>query len=136
MIYNLADQGALDRAASYLASLSGKHKVCELREIKPTRTSRQNRYLHLIIGAYGMHFGYSLEEAKLEYKRINSETYVYKKNGHPFMRSSADLDEREMAKSIDKFHRVSAENGCPLPLAENEEWLSQIEKAMQENYYL
>jgi len=83
-----------------------------------------------------MHFGYSLEESKQIYKEINASTYSYKKKGRVFYRSSADLDKAEMQKTIDKFMRKSADAGCPLPLAENAEWLSLIRNEAERNQYI
>ncbi|TAL08203.1 MAG: hypothetical protein EPO02_13530 [Nitrospirae bacterium] len=101
--------------------------MVEIKEFKFNRTLSQNSYLHLIISAFGVHFGYSLEEAKQVYKEINKGIYAYEKKGRIFWRSSADLNTKEMAQTIDKFLFVSNEAGCPLPLATDKEWLMQIE---------
>jgi hypothetical protein len=96
------------------------------------RTLSQNSSLHLIISAFGSHFGYTLEESKQIYKEINATIYAYTKNNRTFYRSSADLTKEEMMHSIDKFREKSAEAGYPLPLATDQNWLIQIENAIQQ----
>lgn len=106
-------------------------------KVSPKRSLNQNSYLHLIIGAFGNHFGYTLEEAKIVYKEINKGVYAYKKRGREFLRSSADLSKEEMAKTIDTFMKKSSETGYDLPLATDQEWLRKIENEIESSkYYL
>jgi hypothetical protein len=95
------------------------------------RSLSQNNYLHLLIGAFGAHFGYTQEEAKLIYKQVNAGLYYYEKKGRKFLRSSAELNKEDMAKSIDTFMLKSAEAGYELPLATDQEWLAQIENEIE-----
>ncbi len=137
MKFNLASQAEAEKAFSYLSDLSGKHALAEVKKISPVRTLNQNSYLHLIIGAFGQHFGYTLEEAKQIYKELSPSIYKYEKKGRTFWRSSADLTKEEMASSIDKFMQASAAQDYPLPLATDQGWLREIENAMEQSkYYL
>lgn len=137
MKYNLSVEVERTAAFEYLTDLVGKDALVELKKISPARTLNQNSYLHLIIAAFGVHFGYTLEEAKVIYKEINKSIYQYEKKGRKFLRSSADLSKEEMAKSIDCFMQRSAEQGFPLPLATNQEWLRQIANEVERSkYYL
>ncbi len=137
MKYNLASTIDRDRAFTYLTELSATESLAELKKISPTRSLSQNNYLHLIISAFGLHFGYTLQEAKLIYKEINKDIYEYEKKKRKFYRSSADLTKEEMAKTIDKFMEKSAEAGYPLPIATDQEWLRQISNAVDgAKYYL
>lgn len=132
MKYNLAITSESIKAQNRLDRLKVNKSVVEIKRINPNRTLNQNSYLHLILGYYGLQVGYTLEEAKIVYKReINPDIYVYEKNGKKFMRSSADLDVEEMAKTIDKLHRYAAEQGFPLPQATDQEWLRQIENEIE-----
>lgn len=137
MKYNLTNKEEAEKAFSYLTELVGKHALVEVKKISPKRSLPQNAYLHLLLGYFGLHFGYDLEEAKQVYKEVNASTYKYTKKGRTFWKSSASLTKEEMAATIDKFMRKSADAGCPLPPAENAEWLSlaanEIEQAQ---YYL
>lgn len=131
MKYNLADNTQLVEAFDYLSDLAQKEKVVEITRKDPNRSLPQNAYLHLLLGAFGMNFGYTLEEAKQIYKEVNKSLYYYEKNNRTFKRSSADLDKKQMAESIDRFMKVSAEAGYELPLAEDKEYLMQIENEIE-----
>lgn len=118
-------------AFTYLTKLAANGSLVEVKKISPKRSLSQNSYLHLLLGAFGAHFGYSLEEAKAIYKELNNSLYRYEKKGRTFWRSSADLSKEDMAKSIDLFMQKSAEQGYPLPLATDQEWLRSIENEIE-----
>jgi hypothetical protein len=138
MKYNLADQSQSGLALNYLLELIKKQVIVDIKKISPKRSLQQNKYLHVLLGAFGQKFGYTLDEAKTVYKRdINPELYVYQKNNSMFLKSSTELSKEEMAKSIDRFREKSAELGYPLPPATDKEWLMQIEnEAERTGYYL
>lgn len=138
MKYRLALDNEAEDAVNYLQQLIDKDAIVEIKRIRPKRSLNQNNYLHLILSYYGLQVGYTAEEAKTIYKReINPDIYIYQKNGKKFLRSSADLDIEEMSKSIDKFHKYAAEQGFPLPLATDQEWLMQIENEIERSkFYL
>lgn len=137
MKFNLASQTDAGKALNYLLELTQHGKLAEVKKVSPRRSLSQNSYLHLLISAFGAHFGYNLDEAKAIYKELNASIYKYEKKGRIFWRSSAELDKEEMAKSIDRFMQKSAEHGYPLPLASNIEWLQQIENEIERSkYYL
>lgn len=141
MRYNLGATIEVSQAYAYLAQLAEQKAMVDLRKVQPRRSLNQNNYLHLLLGAFGQHFGYTLEEAKSIYKQLNADTYVYSKvvrdKSMTFVRSSADLDKAEMAKSIDVFREWSAKAGYPLPTATDQEWLRQIENEIERSkYYL
>lgn len=133
MKYNLTDPKQVIAARSRITYLVSKKRTVEIKEVRRDRTLSQNSYLHLLFGAFGSHFGYTLEEAKLIYKEINADIYFYNKKGRRFIKSSADLSVEEMAKTIDRFMIKSAEAGYELPIATNQEWLQQIENEMEKN---
>jgi S-methylmethionine-dependent homocysteine/selenocysteine methylase len=131
MNYNLANQVELKAARNRISYLARKKRRATVKEIQLNRTLSQNSYLHLIIGAFGEHFGYTLEEAKHIYKQVNKDIYFYTKKKRQFIRSSADLNKEEMAKTIDRFMQASEEAGYKLPLATDREWLLQIENEIE-----
>lgn len=57
MIYNLANVLDAQNAEARLRYLRRKGCVIELSEKKPKRTTRQNSYLHLIIGYFATQTG-------------------------------------------------------------------------------
>lgn len=136
MKYNTANKKERDEAFEYLTKLSAQDSIVEVKKINKNRSLRQNSYLHLLLGAFGDHFGYTIEEAKLIYKEVNKTIYYYKKKDRVFIRSSADLDTAEMTKTIDRFREVSASQGCDLPLATDQDWLRSIENMIEQNKHL
>lgn len=138
MRYDLKDSTEAAEAIAFLMELVKKEKKAEVRVIRPRRSLSQNNYLYLLLSAFGAHFGYTVEEAKTIYKRdVNPSIFIYDKNGTKFLRSSADLDSAEMTKSIDRLREFSAEQGYPLPTADNEAALRSLEREIERNsYYL
>lgn len=133
MIYNLADKVQLKAARSRISYLARKGRMVTVTEKKPQRTLAQNNYLHLILGAFGLHFGYTIEEAKLIYKEINRGYYYYKKKDRTFVKSSADLTKEEMAATIDNFIVAAMMQDCELPKSEDHNRLMFIENEMERN---
>lgn len=137
MRFNLAVPYEAKQANGYLKQLYVKKNIVEVKKVSPRRSLSQNSYLHLLIGAFGNHFGYTLEEAKQIYKELSPGIYKYEKKGRVFWRSSADLSKEEMASTIDAFMQKSAEAGYPLPLATDEGWLREIENEIERSkHYL
>jgi hypothetical protein len=135
MKYNLANNSEAGKALAYLLDLTRDGKIVDLKKVSPARSLRQNSYLHLLLGAFGVHFGYTLEEAKLIYKQLNAEIYEYTKEvrgkTHTFWRSSADLTVDEMTKSIEVLREWSRKGGYPLPTATDQGWLRAIENDIE-----
>lgn len=136
MKYNTANKEEKENAKKYFEKLVASESLVEIKKISRTRSLRQNSYLHLLLGAFGDHFGYTIEEAKLIYKEVNKDIYYYKKKDRVFIRSSADLNSAEMTKTIDRFREVSASQGCDLPLATDQDWLRSIENMIEQNKHL
>lgn len=131
---NPMDKG---RAYEFLDQLMKGKKTIEIKAISPRRSLSQNAYLHLLLQAYGAHFGYTLEEAKAIYKQLNSNVYFYEKNDWILPRSSADLNTTEMTHTIDRFRQHSAEEGYPLPSAEDKQWLAELDHVIESSkHYL
>lgn len=137
MKFNLAVPYEAKQASGYFKQLHEKGNLVEVKRVSPSRTLSQNSYLHLLIGAFGNHFGYTLEEAKQIYKELNADVYRYEKKDRIFWRSSAEIRKEEMTKTIDIFMQKSAEAGYPLPLAADRGWLREIENEIERSkYYL
>jgi hypothetical protein len=112
------------------------------KKLSPAGHSTKTAYLHLLLGAFGAHFGYTLEEAKLIYKQLNKEVYCTKsKSGEDvgvLAQQRGSRPRRKWPKSIDHPHAmVRAEHGYKLPPATDQEWLRQIENEIERSgYYL
>lgn len=63
MKYNLSLSNDIAEAQRLLAQLTIDKKVVDIKEVKPRRSLSQNNFLHVLIGAFGSHFGYSLSSA-------------------------------------------------------------------------
>ena len=132
MIYNTSNEVERIQSKAYYDKLVEKGAKIELKEKKSSRTFNQNKYLHLLLSYFGLCFGYSKEEAKEVWKRdICPEIFVYEKNNHIFVRSSADLDTLEMTKAIEKLKHRSLVEGHPLPDATNADFLRWCENEIQ-----
>lgn len=140
MKYNLANTQEAAAAVQYLLELTKQGKIAEVKKVSPRRSLPQNSFLHLLLGAFSLETGNQLEASKDLYKWVNKDIYYSKKKigGEVFVtiRSSADLTKDEMTKSIDRFREWSAEQGYPLPSAENEAELRSIANAMEKSNYL
>ena len=139
MKYDLRNSHDVAEANRLLAQLTVDQKIVEIKEVKPRRSLQQNAYLHLLISAFGAHFGYPADQAKALYKRLpgNKELYVqrFDHNGVQFEyeRSSAKLDKEEMAKSINTLKEWSAKMGYPLPDATDIEALRRLENYVEQH---
>lgn len=84
-----------------------------------------------------METGYTLNEAKWMYKKVNQQLYEYVKNKEVFMRSSRELNTEEMTISIEKFRNYSSvEAGVYLPEPSDLNFLQEIEMEMGKNRYV
>lgn len=113
MKYNLSDPFDKQKAiSSFKAHLDKGNKV-ELKKINPTRTLNQNSYLHVCLSLAGIHFGYTLEEIKVVYKRNYGMTY--EKNGEEFLMSTADMKTDELTGFIEYIRTHNGKEGNYIP---------------------
>lgn len=143
MIYDLSSNIDSQRAETYFNSLKEKGNRIELKVKHPRRSISQNSYLHLILSAFGVNFGYTLQEVKQYIFKITvNPTIFYEGEVGEIvkvqrLRSSADLDTSEMTIAIDNFLSYSAKNGYQLPRPEDLVWLDELEKEVSAaEYYL
>lgn len=111
-----------NKFATYSTKMLEGGKQIEFKEIRKSRTLKQNSYLHVIITLYAIHFGSTLEEAKTDLKRECS-FMRYKRNDNIYLKSTAKLDTKELTEFIEWLRNYSSLNGCYLPTSE--EYLSQ-----------
>lgn len=100
MKYNLANMAEAQQASAYFMQLKDKKCLVEIKKVSPRRTLNQNAYLHLIIGAFGVHFGYTLDEAKHIYKEINATIYRYEKKVGYFGAARLNSQRRKWQKAL------------------------------------
>lgn len=140
MIYNTSNLVERQKAITRIKKLLDNKAIVEIIEKKPTRTIRQNRYLHLILGFFASETGYTLEETKQEiFKKIVNPALFYEGEIGEIVtiqrwRSTANLDTLEMTQAIENFRDYSsAEAGIYLPSPDEKDFLLQIEIELKNN---
>ena len=143
MIYNLKNEHDVPRFKEHVNKLFRERAVVEVKKKTPGRTLSQNAYLHILLGYFGVEYGCSLDEVKVDiYKRTcNRDLFEHKavnKHGKEItcLRSSTELTTAEMSLSIDRFRNWSAsEAGIYLPAANEHQMLlyaqQEIEKGKE-----
>ena len=140
MIYNTSNPVERQKAITRIKKLLDNKAVIEIVEKKPTRTIKQNRYLHLILGFFANETGYTLEEVKQEiFKKIVNPALFYEEEIGEIVtiqrwRSTANLDTLEMTQAIENFRDYSSSQaGIYLPSPDEKDFLLQIEIELKNN---
>lgn len=134
MKYNLSNLIELAEASEYFAKLRSQEAVIELKKVNPNRSLRANAYLHLLLQICANEWGYTLSEIKTIWKRdIAQSIFIYHKNDQAFVRSSADLDSKEMTDAIERLKTYSAEQGLVLPEPDDMEKLMYYGRQISKN---
>lgn len=130
MVFGLKNEGGKKAAFRYIEELEKQGiNYIEVGKKRVKRTLKQNAYLHLLLQIFAIEYGDTLEYCKETiYKdvvnpQIFRETYKTKTGRVGVrLRSSADLNTKELAQSIDRFKDFSArELGIMLPDADQVE---------------
>lgn len=141
MLFNLKNPFEQKKFKEYVNKLFKEKCVAEVKRKKPLRTLKQNSYLHLLIGYFASEYGCSFEEAKLEYYKRTCNKDIYEvekvnKRGQKIktVRSSADLDTREMTISIERFRNWSSSvANIYLPAPNEEDMLVYAQQCIEQN---
>lgn len=131
MIYDLSKEES--KARFYFDKLVEKKSIIELKERKEKRTLNQNSYLHVLFSLFGIETGYTLNESKQIIKG-NCQFMIYEKSGKAFLKSTADLDTKEMTDFITWFRNYAGMNGIYLPTPEEyQKGHLDYEKVIEQN---
>lgn len=137
-MYDLSNILDRERYKRRTAELYEKKAIVEVKE-KTSRSTSQNRYLHLLLGYLAIETGNTLEYVKEQfYKRAaNPGLYLMTKEDKllgevaAWTRSSADLTKEEMAVSITRLRDWASQvAGIYLPSANEQGFLQMIELEM------
>lgn len=89
--------------------------LVEIKKKQRPRTKAQNAYLHVCLGYYASEFGYSMDEVKIDLfkRKLNKDIFEVErtnKRGQKVvsLRSSRDLDVREMTTAVERFRNYSS----------------------------
>ena len=115
--------------------------LVELTEKRGKRTLKQNSYLHLLLAYFALQYGERMEYIKQEFfkRHVNADLFLREKEGkgigkYYVLRSSADLDTKEMTTAIDRFRDwASKEVGVYLPTPEEHGLIGEMEREVEMN---
>ncbi len=140
MLYDLGNAYQREEFKQRVNELYRDKKVVLLTLKRPARTIPQNRYLHLILSWWAIHYGCSREYAKRHFFKItcNSDIFIVERKAndgteYKDLRSSASLDTAEMTLAIQRLRDYCAEHGCYLPAPEEREYLLYVEREAEKN---
>lgn len=146
MIYDLSNDMQAENFKLRCNRLYDKKCVVELTEKKPQRTLKQNAYLHVILGYFGLQTGYTIEEVKSWYFKdtCNPELFIRYKTDRiteeqrKIHRSSAELTTEELTLAIERFRNWSAAKAnIYIPSPEEHRLVMQMEmEVMKGKVYL
>ncbi len=136
MTYDLDDELCRKRIEARLQALLKKRCVVDLTE-RTIRTGRQNRYLHVLLGAVAMETGNTIEFTKEWYLKrlVNPSIFIVEKDDRiagkvTVLRSTSDLTKEEMSTAIDRFRFWAAQEGMYLPSPDEESLIASVEYQM------
>jgi hypothetical protein len=132
MKYNLKNDFDKERFKKRVNFLYGNERVVILQEMTK-RTLKQNNYLHLILTAFALETGYTLECVKRNFFKleVNKDLFLSEERGNfgtkQALKSTTQITKENLSIAIDRFKKWSSDNGIYLPDAEDEEYLAHLE---------
>jgi len=132
MKYNLKNDFDKERFKKRVNFLYGNERVVILQEMTK-RTLKQNNYLHLILTAFALETGYTLECVKRNFFKleVNKDLFLSEERGNfgtkQALKSTTQITKDNLSIAIDRFKKWSSDNGIYLPDAEDEEYLAHLE---------
>lgn len=124
--------------------LSKERGIIELSEIKPQRSIKQNKYLHLLLGFFAAEYGETTDYVKEQYFKLAANRSIFLREREDklagrvwYLRSTRDLDKGEMQMAIERFRNWSSINaGIYLPSADEHRLLelAEIEISRNKNF--
>jgi len=123
-----------NRAAAYFQKLTDESAKIELKKFHPSKTLSQLRYLSVCYKVISAETGYRIDEVKKLLKDSSGDIMTYRKDGHVFYKSAADLDDTlEMTNWIDWIRSFGLDKG--IYIATPEEYITnQFEIDKELNY--
>ena len=132
MWFNLKNVFELEKFRTKVVELENKGAMVELKE-KRGRSLNQNAYLHLLLSAFALQYGNTLDEVKTCYfKRIvNRDLFVRQKHDdllgtdREYVISTAKLTKEELSEAIERF-RNWASNVAGIYIPSSEEYIALL----------
>lgn len=117
MKFNTSIQSDLNKAKVRFEYLCSKQKVIELKELRKARSINQNSYLHVVITLYAIEYGYTLNEAKTDLKRMCG-FMTYEKNNSRYLKETSKMNSLELTEFIDWIRNFASQNGLYIPTSD------------------
>lgn len=142
MKYDISNSLHREQARKRLEALLSKgHGIIELSEVKPQRSIKQNKYLHLLLGFFASEYGETIEYVKEQYFKFAANRSIFLRERDDklagrvsYLRSTRDLDKGEMQMAIERFRNWSSINaGIYLPSADEHRLLELAEIEISRN---
>ena len=114
MKFDFTNTFDVNKARTYLDKLIIDKSKCDIIKPRTVRSLSQNSYVHVVITLFAIEFGYSLNEAKTLLKRECTFMY-YEKNNMMFLKSTAQLNSKEMTDFIDFIRNYAGQQGLYIP---------------------
>lgn len=132
MWFNLKNVFELEKFREKVTELENKCAMVELKE-RRGRSLNQNAYLHLLLSAFALQYGYTLDEVKTCYfKRIvNRDLFVRQKHDdllgtdREYVISTAKLTKEELSEAIERFRNWSS-NIAGIYIPSSEEYIALL----------
>ena len=140
-VYDLNNQYDAQKFKDKVQELLQRGGGVELKRLLPVRRNQQNRYLYLLLGFFASEFGMSVDEVKIDFfkRKVNADIFERVKensrgNRVKYLRSTAELDRREMTVAIERFRNWSASvAGLYLPSADEQYFLVWVQKQIEKD---
>ena len=141
MIYNFEIEVQQQLARERLEWLIKNKRKVDIKTIRDIRTTSQNSYLHLLLSYFALEVGETLEFIKQEIfkRKVNKDIFVYERTNpksgkvREDLRSSADIDTKEMTIAIDRFKAWTIKHtGIRLPDANEQNFLDHIKNEIEQ----
>lgn len=117
MKFNTAILSDLKKAKARFEYLCENEKIIELMACRKSRSISQNSYLHVVISLYSIEFGYTLNEAKTDLKRVCG-FMTYEKNGNRYLKETSKMNSVDLTYFIDFIRNYASQNGLYIPTSD------------------
>lgn len=143
-LFNLNNEVDRQEYKDYCNRMFKERGIVEVKKKHRPRSLSQNSYLHVCLSYFASEFGNTLEEVKYDIfkKVVNRQIFARErqnKRGEKvvYMRSTTDLDTKEMTDAIERFRNYSSNfAGLYIPAPNEGEALFEAQKqiALYEKY--
>lgn len=140
MMYDLNNPLQRESFKVKAEALAKKGGIVDLTEKKPPRSIQANKYLHVCLAYFGLQVGETMDYVKRHYYKIlcNKDTFIREVDDKylgkiRILRSSAELDSEEFARTITRFRDWAATEGIYIPSSEEYLMVQQMEIEIERN---